>query len=158
MSLIGEKYTQCRRATVHKLTDSHFHWSRLLLLLLLYSLRFSYWVSTSLLKSPGLFSVFQPLSIILSFGWSRFVIRFPTISSSFLRVPITMDITVNHMFHSFLSSLARSKYMYLYSLSLIFILRPPERQSLLDHKFSFSGFFFFFFFFLSLIIIESGRN
>ena len=28
------------------------------------------WVTASLLKSPGLFSVFWPFSIMLSFGWS----------------------------------------------------------------------------------------
>ena len=31
------------------------------------------WVTASLLKSPGLFSVFWPFSIILSFGWSPLV-------------------------------------------------------------------------------------
>ena len=31
------------------------------------------WVTTSLLKSPGLFSVFWPFSIMLLFGWSSLV-------------------------------------------------------------------------------------
>ena len=34
------------------------------------------WVTASLLKSPGLFSVFWPISIILLFGWSPLVLLF----------------------------------------------------------------------------------
>ena len=36
------------------------------------------WVTASLLKSPGLFSVFWPFSIILSFGWSLLVLQLPS--------------------------------------------------------------------------------
>ena len=35
------------------------------------------WVIASLLKSPGLFSVFWPFSIMLSFGWSPLVRQLP---------------------------------------------------------------------------------
>ena len=35
------------------------------------------WVTTSLLKSPGLFSVFWPSSIMLSFGWSPLIRQLP---------------------------------------------------------------------------------
>ena len=35
------------------------------------------WVRASLLKSPGLFSVFWPSLIILSFGWYPLVLLFP---------------------------------------------------------------------------------
>ena len=40
------------------------------------------WVTASLCKCPGLFSVFWPILTILYFKWSRFVLRFPTSSSS----------------------------------------------------------------------------
>ena len=36
------------------------------------------WVTASLLKSPGLFTVFWPFSIMLSFGWSPLVRQFPS--------------------------------------------------------------------------------
>ena len=36
------------------------------------------WVTASLLKSPGLFSVFWPFSIMLFFGWSPLVHQLPT--------------------------------------------------------------------------------
>ena len=36
------------------------------------------WVTTSLLKSPGLFLVFWPFSITLSFGWSPLIRQLPS--------------------------------------------------------------------------------
>ena len=36
------------------------------------------WVTASLLKSPGLFLVFWPFSIVLSFGWSPLVCQLPS--------------------------------------------------------------------------------
>ena len=36
------------------------------------------WVTASLLKSPGLFLVFWPFSIMLSFGWSPLVRQLPS--------------------------------------------------------------------------------
>ena len=36
------------------------------------------WVTASLLKSPGLFSVFRPFSIMLSFGWFPLVHQLPS--------------------------------------------------------------------------------
>ena len=36
------------------------------------------WVTASLLKSPGLFPVFWPFSIMLSFGWSLLVRQLPS--------------------------------------------------------------------------------
>ena len=51
-----------------------FSWRESLLLLLLLLMRVfritGVWVTTSRLKSPGLFSVFWPFSIMLLFGWS----------------------------------------------------------------------------------------
>ena len=41
------------------------------------------------------------------------------------------------MFHSFFSSLARSRYLYLFSLSFRFTLGQPERQSPLSSRFIF---------------------
>ena len=41
------------------------------------------WVKVSLLKSPGLFSVFWPLTIMLSFGWSPLVCQLPNPPSPF---------------------------------------------------------------------------
>ena len=46
---------------------------------------FSWWaftgvfVTASLLRSPGLFSVFWPISTMLYFEWSQFFLRFPTV-------------------------------------------------------------------------------
>ena len=37
------------------------------------------WVTTSLLMSPGLFSVFKPISIMLLFRWSPLVLLFPSL-------------------------------------------------------------------------------
>ncbi len=36
------------------------------------------WVTASLFKSPGLFSVFRPFSLMLSFGWSPHFRQLPT--------------------------------------------------------------------------------
>ena len=77
-----------------------------------------FWVIASLLKSPGLFLVFWPFSIILLF-W-MISTRPPTSNSSspfniplvtVPKAPITIDIIVTGMFHSFFNSLARSKYL-----------------------------------------------
>ena len=42
------------------------------------------WMTVSLLKSPGLFSVFLLILIILSFGWSPLVLLFPSFLVSLL--------------------------------------------------------------------------
>ena len=36
------------------------------------------WVTASLLKSPGFFSLFWPISTMQSFGWSPFILLFPS--------------------------------------------------------------------------------
>ena len=69
------------------------------------------WVTASLLKSPGLFLVFWQFSTMLSFGWSPLVRQPPSPLVPLVTVPnapITIGIIVTCMFHSFLSSLARS--------------------------------------------------
>ena len=83
------------------------------------------WVIASLLKSPGLFLVFWPFSTMLSFGWSPLVRQLPSTSSPFSNplvtvpnAPITIGIIVTCMFNS----LARSRYLSLFSHSFSFIL------------------------------------
>ena len=46
-----------------------------------------------------------------------------------LSAPTTVGITVTIIFHSFLSSLAKSKYLFIFSLSFIFYLWPDGRQN-----------------------------
>ena len=120
------------------------------------------WVTT-LVKFPGLFSVFGPISIMQWFEWSPLVQLFPA-PSPFInplvtvsRATITICIMVTFVFHSlfFFNSLARSSYLYFSSLTFNFTMwstgtaKPTILQVL--------SFFFFFFFFFLLIIIRSGR-
>ena len=62
------------------------------------------------IKYSWLFLVFWPISTMLLFGWSQFVLRFPTLqaSSSSLSVPVTIGITVTLTFHCILISPAKS--------------------------------------------------
>ena len=86
------------------------------------------WVTASLLKSPGLFSVFWLILIIVV--WM--VTIHPLISKSSSpctnslvtvpSAPITIGIIVTFMFHRFFSSLARSSYSSLFLLSFSIIL------------------------------------
>ena len=87
------------------------------------------WVTASLLKSPGLFSVFWPFSTMLSFRWSPLVRQLPSPPVPFNNplvtvpnAPITIGIVVTCMFHSFFKSLARSRYLSFFSHSFSFIL------------------------------------
>ena len=64
--------------------------------------------------------------------------------------PITIGIIVTHMFHSFFDSLARSRYLSLFSHSFSFILWSAGTA-----KSTISQVLFFFFFFFLLIIIKS---
>ena len=86
-------------------------------------------MTASLLKSPGLFSVFWPFSIMLLFGWSTLGRQLPNHPGPFNKplvtvpkAPITNGIIVTFMFHSFFNSLARSMYLSLFSHSFSFIL------------------------------------
>ena len=61
-------------------------------------------VTTSLLKSPGIFSIFWPILIMLLLGWFPLVFLFlsppfPLVKLS--SAPITIGITVTFMFYSF---------------------------------------------------------
>ena len=62
--------------------------------------------------------------------------------------PITIGITVTHMFHSFFSSFARSKYLFLFSFSLIFTQDSKVHNS--------AGCLFFFVNFYK--VLSSGRS
>ena len=85
-------------------------------------------MTASLVTFPGLFSVLWPISVILQFRWSRFVLRFPTLPIFYqafgdrFRAPTTTGITFTLLFFSFLIFLARSNYLSLFSISLIFTL------------------------------------
>ena len=121
----------------HTLSWSLSNYIRVILFLLIFSLRvfhisFSWWsftgvrVTASLLKFPGLFSVFWPFSVV----WMVST-RPPTSksSSSFInhlvtvpKQPITIGIIVDFMFQSFFNSLARSRYLSFFSHPFSFIL------------------------------------
>ena len=87
------------------------------------------WVTASFLISPGFFSVFSPILKILWSGWSRFFLWFSNPPASFSNLlktvpsaPTTNGITVTFIFHRYFSSLARSKYLSIFSISFIFTL------------------------------------
>ena len=71
------------------------------------------------------------------------------------KTPITIGIIVSFIFHSFFCSLARSRYLSLFSHSFSFILwsAGTAKSTILQIFFSF---FLFFFFLLLLSIIRSG--
>ena len=81
------------------------------------------WMTASLLKFPGLFSVFWPISTMFYFGWSPFVLLFPTPPMS---VPILWWLYQEHQFQLaspslscsifFFNFLARPRYLSLFSL------------------------------------------
>ena len=93
----------------------------------------SVWATASLLKSPGLFLEFWPISTMLQFGWSPLVLLFP---SPPMRVKSVGDCTKranyncyhrHFFFHClcsivFFHSLAKSRYLSLFSLSFSFTL------------------------------------
>ena len=79
------------------------------------------------LKFPGRFSVFWSILIMLSFRWSQFVLPIFSFSSLFSyhsgTVPhstITIVVTFTHRLNGFLRSQARSKYLFIFLLALIF--------------------------------------
>ena len=78
------------------------------------------WVTASLLKSLGLFSVFLPISTMLKFY--NFSSLFTNLLGIVPSTLITNGITVTSMFHSIFTSLGSSKYSALFSFSLIFTL------------------------------------
>ena len=111
------------------------------------------WVTASLLKSPGLFSVFWLFSIMLSFGWSPLVRQLPSppvpFSNPLVTVPnapITIGIIVTFMFHSFSIPLqGRGTYPSFHILLVLFCGQLGQHS---PQSFKFS--------FLLLIITRSG--
>ena len=118
------------------------------------------WVTASLLKSSGFFSVFCPFSTML-LVWMVST-RPPTSKSSrpfnnplvtVRKAPITIGIIVTFMFHSFFNSLARLWYLYLFSHSFRFILWSARTA-----KSTVLQFFFFFFFVDYYKVWSSGQD
>ena len=77
------------------------------------------WVTEGTLKSPGLFSVFYPILMILLMVSSRHltsksVIACTSLLVSVPRVSWTIGTTLTFMFHSFFSPQARSTYLYFF--------------------------------------------
>ena len=119
-------------------------------------------MTAGLLKSPGLFSVFWPLSIMLKFGWSPLIRQLP---SSPVPLIVLWWLYQKHQSRLvelspscsivFFNSLARSRYLSFFSHSFSFILwsAGTAKSTILQILFLF---FFSFFFFLLLIIIKSG--
>ena len=94
-------------------------------------------VTSYLVKSREIFLVFWSILIMLYFGWSPIVLLFPSypvpvpnLLVIVLSTPLTTDTTVTFMFHSVLSSLARSRYFCFFSLSFGFTLLSTIRQVL----------------------------
>ena len=86
------------------------------------------WVTTSLLKSPGLVSVFRPSSAmpvvwIVSTGppTSKSSRPFTNPLVTLPNAPITIGTIVTYMLHSFFNSLATSRYLSFFSLTFRFI-------------------------------------
>ena len=76
------------------------------------------WVTASLLKSPGLFSVFRLIFVRLSSGRSSFILRFLSlpVPSHILWESIQEDqLQLGSLFPNFFSSLARSTYLSVFS-------------------------------------------
>ena len=69
------------------------------------------------------------------------------------KAPITIGIIVNFMFHSFFNSLARSRYLSLFSLTFSFILWSAGTA-----KSTILQIFFFFFFVYYFKVWSSGRD
>ena len=101
------------------------------------------WVTTSLLKFPGLFSLFWPISIMQQFGWSPFVLLF---SSPLVLVLILWWLYREHQLQLVLSSVSCSTafsipkqgwaiYPSFHILSIL-LCGPPGQQSAQFCKFS----------------------
>ena len=67
----------------------------------------SLWVTVSLHRSPGLYSVFRPITLIMQSRWPRFSLWFQTLSSPLtksleivLSALTTIGTTVTFIFHS----------------------------------------------------------
>ena len=92
------------------------------------------WVTASLLRFPGFFSIFWPVLIMLQSGWSPLVFVFPSSPVSLLILrwlyqdsPITKYINVNFMIHSFsIPKQGRGTYPSFHFLSVLLCGQPGE--------------------------------
>ena len=111
-----------------------------------------FWVTSSLLKPPGLFSLFWSILIMLQSGLSPLVLLFPSPFINQLEIvpstPITIVITITLMFSS-LFFLARSSYLLLISISFNFILSSTETANI--HFLAGTLYFFVFLFTFSKV-------
>ena len=116
------------------------------------------WVTASVLKSPGLVSVFWHL--INAVVWIVST-RPPTSKSSrpfnnpLVNVPnalITIGTIVTFMFHSFFNSLARSRYLSFFSLSFRFILWSGgiAKSTILQILFLYYYYYYYFYYYYTL--------
>ena len=114
------------------------------------------WETVSLLKSPGLFSVFWQIPASLLFGLSLLTLLLSKYFSPCINpletvtsAPITIGITATIMFHSYLS----------FRFFSVLPRGQPEQKSPLFSRFSFflSFFFFFFFFWQSLCLVLTSK-
>ena len=125
------------------------------------------WVAASLLRSPGLFSVFWPFSIMLLF-WMVST-RPPTSKSSrpfynplvtVPKAPITTGIIVTFVFHNFFNSLARS--MILISLFTYFqfysvVSWDSKVDNFADFLF-FVDYYYYYYYYLKKYITKCSRK
>ena len=106
------------------------------------------WVTTSLLMSPELFSVFKLILMMPLSEWSPVVHLFPSLpvplsifSGIFLCAQITISITV--MFHSFFLSQTLDIYLPFRFLLILFCGQPGRQSPLFNWFFFYIQFFFF---------------
>ena len=136
----------------HQLTLMVFHWN----------------LSDS--KSPQVSSTCLRILAVLSNAVVWIVSTCPPTSSSSKpfnnllvivpNAPITIGTIVTFMFHSFFNSLARSRYLFVFSLSFRFILwsAGTAKSTILQILFFFFLFFFFFFVVDYYEVWSSGRD
>ena len=98
-------------------------------------------------QSPGLFSVFGPILIMLSFGWSSYPII--NLLVTVLCAPTTVNITVTFLLHIFLSS---SKIQVLIFIFTFLQFNPVISWNVNVHYLADSLFYFFLW-----IFTRSGR-
>ena len=126
-------------------------------------------MTASFLTSPGLFSVFWPISTLLYFGWSPLILLFPSPSVLESNLWLLYWAHQLQLVSASLScsivfcTLARSVTHLSFRFPPILPCGQPERQNTLFDRFSLFFYlsiyllFFFFFFFFFLTITRSGR-
>ena len=95
----------------------------------------SVWVIASFFKSPGHFSVFYPILVMLLFGWSQFIPRFsplpvslPSFWEPFQTHQLLFILLLFLCSITFFSSLAKCKYL---SFHFLWFENPPGQLNLL---------------------------